>query len=275
MAKGDKEHRMLFDLRGRRRNLVKVVYATLAVLMGLSLFLVIGGFNIAELFDSNTSSGDAAKPYEEQAERIEAKLRKNPEDQNLLISLTRAQINAGNASVQLESNGQRIPTVQSLQQYQQASQTWSDYLRATDEPSVSVAQLMAPTLFTLAELARSIPETLTNLNAAVEAQQIVAEQRPTLNSLSTLALYTYFTGDFKAAEKARAEASKLTKGKLEQESLDKQLDEIKKRAKEFQKRVKSSEKAETPSKPVEGAPESPEAGPLNEALTGGGSGLTE
>ncbi|HWJ42348.1 MAG TPA: hypothetical protein VNR67_02845, partial [Solirubrobacterales bacterium] len=76
---GKNEHRMLFDLRGGRRGkIVKVVYATLAVLMGLSLFLVVGGFNLSELFTDNGSSGDASKSYEEQAERVEAKLVKNP-----------------------------------------------------------------------------------------------------------------------------------------------------------------------------------------------------
>jgi hypothetical protein len=86
MAQGGKEHRMFFDLqRGRRRTTVKVVYAILAVLMGLSLFLVVGSFNIAELFSSNGSSGSSeiAKPYEEQAERLEAKLKEAPEDQAL------------------------------------------------------------------------------------------------------------------------------------------------------------------------------------------------
>ena len=66
---------------GRRKHVVKVVYAILAVLMGASLFLVVGPVNIGELFSSNASSGgEAAKPYEEQAERLEAKLKKEPED---------------------------------------------------------------------------------------------------------------------------------------------------------------------------------------------------
>ena len=42
MASDGGERRMLFDIRGRRKNVVKVVYAILAVLMGLSLFLVAG-----------------------------------------------------------------------------------------------------------------------------------------------------------------------------------------------------------------------------------------
>ena len=39
---------MVFDIRGRRRHVVKVVYAILAVLMGASLFLVVGPVNIGE-----------------------------------------------------------------------------------------------------------------------------------------------------------------------------------------------------------------------------------
>ena len=48
----DGERRMLFDLRGRRKNVVKVVYAILAVMMGASLFLVVGPVNIGELLNT-------------------------------------------------------------------------------------------------------------------------------------------------------------------------------------------------------------------------------
>lgn len=233
MANKD-EHKMLFDLRGGRRGqVVKVVYAVLAVLMGLSLFLVVGGFNLAELFNSGTSTGDAAKPYEEQAERIEAKLRKDPQDPKLLLSLTRAQVNAGNAQVEVEPNGARAVTVDAVQEYQEADQTWSEYLKATDEPNVGLAQLMAATLLQLAEVQSVYQKVDQNLNAAIEAQKIVAEQRPSVNAFTTLAYYTYFTGDFDAADKAKADAKKLTNGKPEVEAIDKQLGEIEKRAREY------------------------------------------
>ena len=42
----DGERRMLFDIRGRRKNVVKVVYGILAVMMGASLFLVVGPVNL-------------------------------------------------------------------------------------------------------------------------------------------------------------------------------------------------------------------------------------
>lgn len=236
---------MLFDLRGGRRgSVVKVVYAVLAILMGTSLFLTVGPFSIGELFSNEGGTGDAAKPYQEQAERIETKLKKDPEDSQLLLSLTRAQINAGNAQAEIEPNGEQVFTTGGIQEYQKAYQSWSDYLKATDEPSAGLALVVGPMLVQLAEFSRSYPEAATRIQSATEAQEIVAEQRPNVNSFSTLAFYTYFTGDFKAAEKARAEAKKLANGKPEEEAIDKQLDQYKKLAQGFLNRKQKAEKEE-------------------------------
>lgn len=243
MAQGGKEHRMVFDVRGRRKHVVRVVYALLAVLMGLSLFLVVGSVNLGELFSSNGSgSSNLAQPYEEQAERLEAKLKKSPEDPELLQGLTRARVTAGNTLLSNEPNEEDLTSA--LQQYQLASSAWSEYQEATKEPSAGTAQLMAPALLALAERSRSYEEAQHNVEAASEAQQIVADQRPTLNSFSTLALYTYFTGDYKAAEAAQAKAAKLTREKYEREQLDKQMEEVKKNAEKFQKGRKEAAAAE-------------------------------
>lgn len=276
MAKGNDEHKMLFDLRGGRRGqVVKVVYALLAVLMGLSLFLVIGGFNLAELFNSGSSTGDAAKPYEEQAERIEVKLNKDPDNPDLLLSLTRAQLGAGNAQVTVEPGGQKVFTTEAVQEYQAANQTWSEYLKATDEPNAGLALLMSPTLLSLAELSSSYPEADSNIKAAADAQRIVAEQRPSVNSLTTLAYYTYFTGDFAAAEKAEKEAKKLAGGKSEVQAIDKQLSEVEKNARKY---IAAKEKAEKEAKAASGGNGKPGAiepgeNPFSGAV--GGTGLGE
>lgn len=223
-----KERQMLFDLRGGRRGkVVKVVYATLAVLMGLSLFLVIGGFNIAELFESNSASDESAKLYEEQAERIEAKLVKTPDDPDLLRSLTRTQINAGNAQVTVEPNGARQVSADAAQEYQKAYNTWSEYLKATPKPDIGLALLVAPMLLQLAELATSYGQADTRVESAVEAQKIITEQRPSVNAWTTLAFYAYFT-DPQLAEEARAEAKKLAGSKTAAQEIDKQLDEFQK-----------------------------------------------
>jgi DNA repair exonuclease SbcCD ATPase subunit len=278
MAQGGKEHRMLFDLqRGRRRTAVKVVYAALAVLMGLSLFLVVGSLNIGELFSSNGSSGggEVAKPYEEQAERLEAKLKKAPEDEQLLVGLTRARVTAGNSLLSSEPSEEDLTAA--LQQYQQASSAWAEYLDTTDEPNAGTAQLVAPALLSLAERSRTYEQAQTNIEAATEAQKIVAQQRPTLNSFSTLALYTYFTGDYKAAEAAQAKAAKLTREKFEREQLDKQMEEVKKNAEKFQQRRKQAAAAEkAAAKSNKGNPESLQSptNPLGGTF-GTGGGLAE
>jgi hypothetical protein len=279
MAQGGKEHRMLFDLqRGRRRTAVKVVYACLAVLMGLSLFLVVGSLNIGELFSSNGSSGsgELAKPYEEQAERVEVKLKKAPEDADLLQALTRARASAG--QVLLSNEPSEEDATNALQQYQLASSAWSEYLDATNEPSAGTAQIVAPMLMTLTEnTSRSYEQAQRGVESAVEAQKIVAEQRPSLNAYAILARYTYFTGDYKAAQAAEAKATKLTKEKFEREELDKAMKEVKKAAKEFQKRRTQAAAAEkAAAKSNKGNPESLQSptNPLGGTF-GTGTGLTE
>ena len=98
MASGG-ERRLVFDTRGKRKHVIRVVYAILAILMGASLFLVVGPVNIGALLgNSGGGGGSASQVLEEQVERIERRLAKSPNDEQLLLTLTRAQINAGNAS---------------------------------------------------------------------------------------------------------------------------------------------------------------------------------
>ena len=271
MASGKQEHKMLFDLRsGRRRGMVKVVYGVLAVLMGASLFLTVGPVNIGEIFGNNSgSSTDAAQIYEEQAERLEVKLKKDPENPELLQSLTRANINAGNAGVKVEPNGARSVTPEAVESYQKADQAWTEYLEATDQPSAGLAQVVAPMLFQLAELSSSYAEAETRLEAATEAQKIAAKGQPTLNSLATLARYTYLTGDFKLADQVRAETMKKANSESEREAVEKFLDEAEKSAHAFAKSAKAAEKAE---KANGGKPSETLENPLNGGLTGGGLG---
>ena len=78
MASGG-ERRMLFDIRGKRKHVVRVVYAILALLMGASLFLVVGPVNIGSLLGNSNTATETTKIFEERAERLERELRKDPE----------------------------------------------------------------------------------------------------------------------------------------------------------------------------------------------------
>jgi hypothetical protein len=242
--KNDGERRMVFDTGGRRRGVVKVVYAILAVLMGLSLLLVVGPAPLQEIFGIEDSISNAADQFEEQAERTEQKLKTDPQNEALLLSLTRARINAGNALVTADpETGQVAYTPEALQQLQGASETWSKYLKATDEPNSGGAQVAAQALFALAQTSRTGAEAEVNLRAAAQAQQIVAENRPSLGSLSTLAIYRYYSFDYKGAAQARRKAATYANTKFERENLGNELDQISKRGHEFEKQLADIEKA--------------------------------
>jgi hypothetical protein len=241
MAKSGGERRLVFDTRGRRRNVVKVVYAILALLMGASLFLLAGP-GIGGIFSQGVSN-NAASQLEDQAERVELKLKKNPQDPQLLLSLTRARISAANALAATNpETGEVAYTPEARHQLEEASEAWSKYLKATDEPSSGAAQLAAQALFGLAQTSRTGPEALVNLRAAAQAQQIVAEARPSLGSLSTMAIYRYYSFDYDGAAKARKEAATYANTKFERENLGNELDQISKRGHEFQKQLAQIEK---------------------------------
>src|ERR1700743_3184368 len=97
MAQGNNEHRMVFDIRGRRRHVGKFVYAVLAVLMVASLFLVTGAINLNSIFGTASSGETAAQVGEKQAIAIEQRLAKEPAKEEVLLgNLTRGRIRARN-----------------------------------------------------------------------------------------------------------------------------------------------------------------------------------
>jgi hypothetical protein len=268
MAKKDGERRMVFDTGGRRRGVVKVVYAILAVLMGLSLLLVVGPAPLQDLFGVGDEVSRAADQFEEQAEKTELKLKKNPEDPALLLNLTRARINAGNSLAEANpETGEVAYTPESVQQLQAASESWSKYLKSTDEPNAGAAQVAAQALFGLAQVARTGPEAEVNVRAAAQAQQIVAEARPSIGSLSTLAIYRLYSFDYKGAAKAQEEAKPYANTKFERENLDNELKQISKVAHEFQKQLTEIEKE---AKKAREKGESAVANPLGESNPLGG-----
>ena len=146
---------MVFDIRGRRRHVVKFVYAILAILMAGSLFLVTGAININSIFGTSSSGESAAQSFEKQAEHIEARLTKSPGDEDLLASLTRTRINTANAMVTAGKGESADGTEEIKTQLALASEGWSEYLKVASKPSAGLAIQVAPALFQKAELSRT------------------------------------------------------------------------------------------------------------------------
>lgn len=239
------ERRMLFDVRGRRKNVLRIIYALLALLMGTSLFFVVGPFNLAEVVGGGATS-NAAEVLDEQAERIEQRLAKDPTDEAQLLALTRTRIAAGNA--QLETNpetGAQVVTEQARVEFQQALGAWNRYLRqAGEEANPAAAQLVAGTYFNLAENSGTLGEIESNLEQAASAQRIAAEDRPNLGSLSTLAIYEYFSGDFAAGDRATGQAAGRAPSNAEAKAIERQLADYRKRGKRFEKQKRRFAKIE-------------------------------
>jgi hypothetical protein len=234
---------MLFDIRGRRKNVIRVVYAILALLMGASLFLVVGPVNIGSLVGSG-GSNEASEILTEQAEEAEERLSRDQNDPNLLLAATRARVGAGNAQTEVDpQTGGPVVTAESRQDFEQAARFWSRYLEETDEPNPSGALLMANTFFTLAESAFSVEEIVTNVEEAANAQHIAAEARPATGFLTTLASYEYLTGDFKAGDAAGEKAKDKAAGP-EKKQVEEQLAESRKRGKQWQAEKKRFAKTE-------------------------------
>jgi len=237
---------MLFDIRGRRKHVVRVVYAILALLMGASLFLVVGPFNVGNLINSGSSANSAAKVLDEQAERIERKLIRKPNDEALLLSLTRTRVAAANALTEVNpETGATVTTVEGQEELLRATEAWNRYLKQADEPSASAALLVARSYFSLAETPGSkLEATIRDVAKAAETQQIAAEAQPTINSLTTLAIYQYYAGNFAAGDKAAKQAEAKAGAKAEKKEISTQMAEFRKRGKEFEKQKKEIAKAE-------------------------------
>jgi len=235
---------MVFDTSGRRKHVVRVVYAILALLMGASLFLVVGPFSIGNLLGTSGSTS-ATKVLDEQAERTERKLLKQPNDEALLLSLARTRITAGNSLTEVSpETGATTFTAEGVRELGGGIAAWNRYLKQAKEPSPSTALLVSRAYFSLAEASRSLEEASTNVKKAAAAQRIAAEAQPTVNSLTTLAIYEYYAGNFAAGDKATKEAEAAAPAKSEAKKINKQMAEYRQRGEEFKKQQKEVAKQE-------------------------------
>jgi hypothetical protein len=234
---------MLFDLRGRRKRVIQVAYAILAVLMAASLFTVVGPFNFGDLF-GNGSSGSSAEPFIDQAESLERQLRRDPENEQALAGLVRARYNAGFAQIEVDpTTGSQSITEDALGEFEEAADAWDRYQRVAAEPSPLTAQYAARALLNLASFATTAAELRTNLQGAAAAQALVAEARPILSTLFELARLRYLAGDFEQGDEA-AQLAESEVSKSQRESISSQLDSARQQGEQLQRQLERAEQAE-------------------------------
>ena len=255
---------MLFDLRGKRKRFIQVIYATLALLMGVGLV----GFGIGSdasggIFTCNDQQSAATADLVKEADQLEAQTRTNPEDEALLLELSRARIQAANAESEADpQTGAQSFTADGVQQLEKAADTWETYLKLKPKPpSDEVASLIANGYFALAQSETDLNQAVAALEGAAEAERIVTDARPSQGTFAQLATYLYLAGDEKAG--AKAEKRALAEAESSQRSLIKeQLKQSKRIGRELKKQLKQQ---------AELSEGQPGANPLDNPLGGLGS----
>jgi hypothetical protein len=218
---------MLFDLRGRgRRRTVQVIYLGLALLMGGGLvFFGIGGATSGGLFDAfrdSQSGTDTSKALERQIDRSAAAVRANPRDPVRLAQLTRLRYQSASIGDGFNQNTGQF-TDKGKAKLRLAGRSWDRYLALEPKrPDDRLASLMVQALG---------PAGLNDLDRAVLAQEIVAEQRkPTSSNLyAQLAALAYQAGQSRKGDLAADKAISLA-GKDERTLLRQQLEQAKTQA---------------------------------------------
>lgn len=247
---------MVFDLSGKRKRVVQVVFGLLAALFAISFIGTgIGSDVSGGLFDAlgigGNGSTSANPAYDNQIERAEATLSTNPEDERALLALARTHFLKGQDALEKNDQGQPVAlTDESLSEYGEATDAWERYLATKPEkPDDGVAPLIAQAYQYRASSAEDTQESLDIFEGAVKAAQIVADARPSAGSYATLASYAYLVGDTKVAQGAEKKALAEASDSTIKDQIAQQIKDSKARGLLVQQQIeqeKKSEKASTP-----------------------------
>jgi hypothetical protein len=195
---------MLFDLSsGKRRRVVQVIYAMLALLIGGGLVLFgIGGGGSGGILDAvglgGDSGGSSNPQYEEQISDYEAKLQQNPQDTSAMLGLAKVHyLSATSTGVSTDAQtGQISISEDAHTELEQAAEAWQRYLKTDPERPNTNAATNAVQVYQL----------LNDAGGAAEAQRIVADAQKSSAAYGQLAFYLYADFKFDEADAAAGKA---------------------------------------------------------------------
>jgi hypothetical protein len=217
---------MLFDLRGSgRRRTVKIVYITLAFLMGggLVLFGIGGGGGISgglldAITDQSGSSDTSTDRFTKAEAAAVAKTKANPQDQAAWAALARARFQLAGAGANFDPAKSTF-TKKGVATLQSAGDAWERYLALNPKkPDDRVASLMVQAF-----------GALNKPDKAAEAQEVITQARPTASTFTQLAIFAYEAGQTRKGDLAKNKALELTAPDM-REALKGQLESAKQSA---------------------------------------------
>jgi hypothetical protein len=217
---------MLFDLRGSgRRTTIKIVYLTLALLMGGGLVLFgIGGDVSGGLVDAVTQNDGSLSStddrFRDRADEATREARANPEDPAAWAAVARARFQYASAGEFFDQNTGTF-TAEGKAQLTAAGTAWERHLAlAKNKPDDRVATLMVQAYS---------PAGLNDPEKAVAAQEIITEVRPKDSTFATLAVLAYQAGQTRKGDLATKEALALS-DKDDRNTLKSELEQAKQQA---------------------------------------------
>jgi hypothetical protein len=235
---------MLFDLQsGKRRTVIRVVYAALAALFlfGFVLFgigsEVSGGLgDVIGLGSNDTEEADPATQFDSQLDQAQKRLAQNPDDQDALLDVARYGFLAGNAVAPRDESTQQPVADEAARGYwNPALDAWERYLK-TDPKEIDLT--VAPQMVVIYQL-------LGDASGAAATQELIADAQPSLQAYGTLAFYEYSAGNIAAGDAASKKAVAEANGKQKQQ-VQKQLDDIAKQARAQKKAAGEASPGEGP-----------------------------
>ncbi len=222
---------MLFDLKGKRKNLVKVTYLFLAILFGGGLVLFGVGSNnvqggLLDAITGNGGGGTNTSAFENQVAKAQRATRVTPKDDRAWLGLARAEYNLAVSGDNFDrTTGQfKQGAVKDLQN---AAAAWERYLQLDPRrPDSGTATLMVQAY---SNLIRFEPgsSALDRFEQAAKTQRIIALSRPSPIAYYQLAAIYYAIGRIAPGDRASTKAIKLTP-KDQRNTVSAQLEDARK-----------------------------------------------
>src|SRR3954462_6264160 len=202
---------MLFDLKGKRRRTVQVVYLMLAVLMGVGLvaFGIGSGVNggLSDLFGGGNGSNKGDKIIQEKIDTADKQLLANPKNTAALAEVIRGHYQL--ATAQSDPNTGQF-TKDAIDDLREAATAWESYIATNPEkPDLGLARVMVQAYGGLAQITAQQTEATRYWTGAANATELIAADKPTPANYIALVQYATLAGQTRKADLAGKKAVSL------------------------------------------------------------------
>jgi tetratricopeptide (TPR) repeat protein len=228
---------LLFDLKGKRKRLVQVVYVMLAILFGGGLVLFGVGGNVSggliDAFRGSGSGGADNSAFTDVVDRAQRQVARNPDDPDAWIAVVRAQFNLASSPAGSDASTGAL-TDRGQQAVVEVTQAWDRYEKLKPKKIDASGASFAALAF----------GALQDYDKAADIQQLSLEARPNNpNGYFQLADFAYRADQVERGDRAAKEAVRRTPSD-QRNTVRSLIADTKKQGKQVAAAVKEAEKAQ-------------------------------